>query len=154
MNLLDTGKGNQDHRTTLIQWLKDYPKQVLDSFASIQSTIAALQESIDNEETTPTVPTTPTAADVTITQPTIDAAVDQTMITIGTALEFRILSGSNAEKQVWTSGTGAAQKTSASPALVAGDKIEVRVKETNTTPASGIYTQNVVVGNMGQGNSN
>ncbi|MGI2295304.1 S-layer homology domain-containing protein [Paenibacillus sp. GXUN7292] len=94
-------------------------------------------------------PDTPTAKDVSITRPAVNAAVGQTLITISTALEFRIIGESNAEKQAWTSGTGEAQKTLATPVLVAGDKIEVRVKETDSTPASGIYTYKVVADDIG-----
>lgn len=95
-------------------------------------------------------PDAPTAKDVTVTRPAVDAAVGQTLITINAALEFRIISASNVEKQAWTSGTGGAQKTSATPALVAGDKIEVRVKATDSTLASGIYTYIVAADDIGR----
>lgn len=95
-------------------------------------------------------PDAPTAKDVTITLPAVDAAVGQTLITISTALEFRITNAFNVEKQVWTLGAGKAQKTSATSALVAGDKIEVRVKETETTPASEIYTYKVIADEIGK----
>lgn len=95
-------------------------------------------------------PDAPNAKDVTVTRPAVDAAVGQTLITVSTALEFRIISGSISEKQAWTTGAGEAQKTSATPSLIAGDKIEVRVKAVNSTPASEIYTYILAAEDIGK----
>lgn len=88
----------------------------------------------------PEAPAAPEASAVTITQPVEDAAIGQTSISIAADLEFRITDGADLEKQGWTDGVGTATYTSANPALIAGDKIEVRAKAVLPTPAGSIYS--------------
>lgn len=149
-SLLALNKGNSAIRNQMFSLLNKYPYHFESSINPLNDLIAALQESIDNGETTPTAPAAPTTEDIRVTQPAVDTAVGQTLITIGADLEFRVISESNAEKQAWTSGTGEAQKTLAAPALIAGDKIEVRVKATDSTPASEVYTYIVAANNIGK----
>ncbi|MGS0745229.1 Ig-like domain-containing protein [Syntrophomonas erecta subsp. sporosyntropha] len=100
----------------------------------------------------PEPPAAPEASAVTITQPIENAAIGQTNITIATNLEFRITDAAGIEKQGWTDGTGEALATTANPALAAGDKLEVRVKEALPVLAGDIYTYIVQTDDIGTGN--
>ena len=97
-------------------------------------------------------PAAPQSSEVTIAKPAADTGVNQTKITIAATLEFRITDSTGATvKQAWTPGTGAALITTASPTLVAGDKIEVRVKAVSPVPAGAVYTYTVKTADIGVG---
>ncbi|MBU7005631.1 S-layer homology domain-containing protein [Phosphitispora fastidiosa] len=96
-------------------------------------------------------PAAPAGGEVVITRPSAGEAAGQTKINIAAALEFRITnSDGSAVKQNWTPGISADRITQAGTPLIAGDRIEVRVRAAGLIPAGEEYVYNVQAGDIGQ----
>lgn len=83
---------------------------------------------------------------ITIAADTAGTNAGKTMVNTATTNEYRVVSATGTQKQAWTQGTGSLAATTAN--VVAGDKIEVRVKAAGPLLAGAVSTHTVVEGNI------
>ena len=95
-------------------------------------------------------PAAPAAGSVPILTPVIGEHPGQTIFSMSSSMEYKILSADgSAVKQDWT-GISASFATSASPALVAGDLILVRYVANGSIAASSDYIYTVQLADIGE----